>query len=82
MTCSPRIFSGYPADFLEKYKTGIEKVTAADISRVANKYVDQSKLGIVVVGNPSEIKPPLNALGEPVTPIDITIPPPPDKGTE
>lgn len=75
-------FYGYPSDFLEKYKTGIEKVTSADISRVANKYVDQSKLGIVVVGNASEIKPPLNALGESVTPIDITIPPPPDKGTE
>ena len=75
-------FYGYPSDFLEKYKTGIEKVTSSDISRVANKYVDQSKLGIVVVGNPAEIKPPLNALGEPVTPIDITIPPPADKGAE
>jgi zinc protease len=75
-------FYGYPSDFLEQYKTGIEKVTAADISRVANKYVDQSKLGIVVVGNPTEIKPPLNGLGEPVTPIDITIPPPADKGAE
>lgn len=75
-------FYGYPSDFLEQYKTGIEKVTSADISRVANKYVDQSKLGIVVVGNPTEIKPPLNGLGEPVTPIDITIPPPADKGAE
>jgi len=73
-------FYGYPSDFLEKYKTGIEKVTAADISRVANKYVDQSKLGIVVVGNQSEIKPALDALGK-VTPIDITIPPP-AKGSE
>jgi zinc protease len=75
-------FYGYPADFLEKYKTGIESVTAADISRVANKYVDPSKLGIVVVGNQAEIKPTLDALGK-VTPIDITIPPPPPgKGAE
>lgn len=74
-------FYGYPADFLEKYKTGIENVTAADISRVANKYVDPSKLGIVVVGNQSEIKPALDALGK-VTPVDITIPPPPGKGAE
>jgi zinc protease len=74
-------FYGYPADFLEKYKTGIEKVTAADITRVANKYVDQSKLGIVVVGNQSEIKPTLDALGK-VTPLDITIPPPPGKPAE
>ena len=71
-------FYGYPSDFLEKYKEGIEKVTAADVSRVANKYVDQSKLGIVVVGNQSEITPKLDSLGK-VTDIDITIPPPPGK---
>jgi zinc protease len=71
-------FYGYPSDFLEKYKTGIEKVTAADVTRVANKYIDPSKLGIVVVGNESEITPKLDTLGQ-VTPIDITIPPPPGK---
>ena len=71
-------FYGYPSDFLEKYKEGIEKVTAADVSRVANKYVDQSRLGIVIVGNQSEIKPPLSELGK-VTDLDITIPPPPGK---
>ena len=69
-------FYGYPPDFLEKYKTAIEKVTAADVSRVANKYIDQSKLAILVVGNQSEIKPSLSDLGK-VTPLDITIPPPP-----
>jgi len=74
-------FYGYPADFLEKYKTGIESVTAADVSRVANKYVDPSKLGIVVVGNQSEIKPALDSLGK-VTPVDITIPPPAGKPAE
>ncbi len=71
-------FYGYPPDFLEKYKTGIEKVTAADVSRVANKYVNQSKLGIVVVGNEGEITPKLDALGK-VTTLDVTIPPPPGK---
>jgi len=71
-------FYGYPSDFLEKYKTGIEKVTAAEITRVANKYVDQSKLGIVVVGNQSEITPKLDSLGK-VTNLDITIQPPPGK---
>ncbi|HEY0163106.1 MAG TPA: pitrilysin family protein [Edaphobacter sp.] len=69
-------FYGYPSDFLEKYRTGIEQVTSADVSRVANKYVDAAKLGIVVVGNQSEIKPSLDSLGA-VTPLDITIPPPP-----
>ena len=74
-------FYGYPSDFLEKYKTGIEKVTAADVSRVANKYVDASKLAIVVVGNEAEITPKLDTLGK-VTKIDITIPPPPGKPAE
>jgi zinc protease len=69
-------FYGYPPDFLEKYKSGIEAVTAADVTRVANKYVDVSKLAIVVVGNKSEIQPALSTLGK-VTDLDITIPPPP-----
>jgi zinc protease len=71
-------FYGYPSDTLEKYKAGIEKVTAADVSRVANKYIDTSKLAILVVGNQSEIVPNVDTLGK-VTPIDITIPPPPGK---
>jgi zinc protease len=67
---------GYPSDFLEKYKAGVEAVTAADITRVANKYIDVSKLAIVVVGNASEFGTPLSTLG-PVTNLDIAIPPPP-----
>ena len=69
-------FYGYPPDFLEKYREGIERVTAADVTRVANKYIDTSKLAILVVGNKSEIQPPLSELG-PVTTLDITIPPRP-----
>ena len=69
-------FYGYPADTLEKYKSGIEKVTSADVSRVANKYIDTSRLAIITVGNEAEIKPALSTLGT-VTNVDITIPPPP-----
>lgn len=64
---------GYPPDFLERYRAGVERVTAADVARVAQKYVQPEKLAIVVVGNQSEITPPLNQLG-PVTPLDIAIP--------
>ena len=71
-------FYGYPPDFLEKYKDGIEHVTSDDVSRVANKYIDVSKLAILVVGNKSEIQPPLSGLGK-VTDLDIAIPPPPGK---
>lgn len=66
-------FFGYPKDFLEKYKTGIESVTAADVSRVANKYIDTSKLAILVVGNNSQMTPPVSALGKVIN-LDITIP--------
>ena len=67
---------GYPPDYLEKYKAGIEKVTAADVTRVANKYVDVNKLAIVVVGNSAEFGGPLSTLGN-VQNVDIAIPPPP-----
>ena len=66
---------GYPADFLEKYKAGIEKVTAADVTRVATKYVDSAKLAIVVVGNSAEFGRKLTDLGI-VKNLDIAIPPP------
>jgi len=68
-------FYGYPPDFLERYKTGIESVTSADVARVANKYIDVSKLAIVVVGNKAQFGTPLTELGT-VKDIDITIPPP------
>ncbi len=64
---------GYPPDFLERYRAGIEKVTSADVARVAQKYIQPDKLAIIVVGNESEIKPPLNQLG-PVKTLDISIP--------
>jgi zinc protease len=69
-------FYGYPRDFLEKFRTGVEKVTAADVLRVANKYLHREDLKVLVVGNASEFQKQLAALGT-VTPIDITIPPPP-----
>ena len=68
-------FYGYPADFLEQYRSGIEKVTSADVARVAEKYLHPDRLAILVVGNDKEFDKPLSTLGT-VTPIDITIPPP------
>jgi zinc protease len=68
-------FYGYPSDFLEKYRAGVEKVTAADVLRVANQYLHKEELKVLVVGNASDFDKQLAALG-PVTPIDITIPSP------
>jgi zinc protease len=68
-------FYDYPRDFLEKYRAGVEKVTAADVLRVANQYVHKEDLKVLVIGNESGFDKQLAALG-PVTPIDITIPTP------
>jgi len=69
-------FYGYPADYLEKFRAGVEKVTQADVARVASKYLHKEQLAVLVVGNTSEFDKPLASLG-PVTNLDITIPPPP-----
>ncbi len=69
-------FYGYPADYLERFRTGIEKVTNADVARVAAKYLHKDELAVLVVGNASEFDKPLSSLG-PVTNVDITIPPMP-----
>jgi zinc protease len=69
-------FYGYPADWLDKYPAEIQKVTPADVNRVAAKYVHRDQLAVLVVGNTKEFDKPLSSLG-PVKNIDITIPPPP-----
>lgn len=66
---------GYPADFLERYQKGVEKVTAADVDRVAKKYLVKDKLAVLVVGKSADFDKPLDSFGK-VTPVDITIPQP------
>jgi zinc protease len=69
-------YYGYPADFLERYRAGIEKVTAADVARVAAKYLHKDQLAVLVVGNTAEFDKPLSSVGT-VIDVDIRIPPPP-----
>ncbi len=68
-------YYGYPADFLQKTKENVEKVTKADVLRVAKKHLHSDKLQILVVGRPEDLDRPLSTLGT-VNTIDITIPPP------
>ena len=69
-------YYGYPPDWLDKYQAEIKNVTAADVNRIAAKYLHKDQLAVLVVGNTKEFDKPLSSLG-PVTNIDITIPPPP-----
>ena len=66
-------FYGYPSDYLERFRTGIEKVTPADVARAATKYVHKDQFAVLVVGNTAEFDKPLASLGA-VTNVDITIP--------
>jgi zinc protease len=68
-------FYGYPPDFLEGYRAGIEKVTADDVARVARRYVHRDKIALLVVGKAADFDKPLASLG-PVTTLDISIPTP------
>jgi len=77
-------FYGYPADYLETYQAGLEKVSLADVAAAAKKYVHPDKLAVLVVGNGPEIKQAQSldalGLGAPL-PIDIAIPMPPSPQT-
>ena len=68
-------FYGYPQDFLEQYRAGIEKVTQEDVARVAQKYIHKEQLAILVVGKPADFDRPLSSFGAVAT-VDISIPPP------
>ncbi len=69
-------FYGYPSDWLDRYQAEVKKVTAADVNRVAAKYLHKDQLAVLVVGNTKDFDQPLSSLGA-VKTIDITIPPPP-----
>jgi zinc protease len=68
-------YYGYPPDFLQKTRENVEKVTKADVLRVAREHLQPDKVQILAVGRPDDFDEPLSTLG-PVNKIDITIPPP------
>ena len=69
-------YYGQPLDWLERYRAAVDKVTAADVARVAQKYIHPDRFSIVVVGPSEGRDKPLSSLGA-VKPVDLTIPPPP-----
>ncbi|HEY3741477.1 MAG TPA: pitrilysin family protein [Bryobacteraceae bacterium] len=70
-------YFGYPADFLNQYQKAVDKVTAADVLRVAKERFHPEEFTIVAVGNPKAFGTmPLSELKVPVNKLDLTIPPP------
>ncbi len=74
-------YYGYPPDWLDKFQAEVKKVAAADVNRVATKYMHRDQMAVLVVGNTKEFDKPLSSLGS-VKNIDIAIPPPPAEKEE
>src|SRR5207249_768016 len=51
-----------PDDYFSKYVQNIQAVTAADVQRAAQKYVQPDRFAVVVVGDRSKIEAPIRAL--------------------
>jgi predicted Zn-dependent peptidase len=60
---------GLPLSTLGAFDAGINKVTAADVQRVATQYLDPTRLTIVIAGDRASIEPALKATR--IAPVDM-----------
>src|SRR5262249_14075439 len=51
-----------PDDYFSKYVENIQAVTAADVRRVAQKYIQPTRVAVVIVGDRKTIGPGIRAL--------------------
>jgi predicted Zn-dependent peptidase len=58
-----------PDDYFSRYVQNIQAVTAADVVRVARRYIDPSRLAVVIVGDRKVIEPGVHGLN--LGPINI-----------
>jgi len=68
-------YFGYPRNYLEQYRAGIEKTTKADVTRAARQYLKPDQFVVLFLGKEKAYERPLSTIGK-VSAIDITIPPP------
>lgn len=61
---------GLPDSYFNDYIAMVNAVTIEDVNRVANKYLDPSKMAIVIVGDRKVVEPGLKELGWPMTFMD------------
>jgi predicted Zn-dependent peptidase len=54
---------GFPNDYWDTYPAKIMAITAADVQRVARKYLDPANLQVVAVGDADKIKPIMEKYG-------------------
>jgi len=61
---------GLPDSYFNEYIAKVNAVTLDDVNRVAKKYLDPSKMAIVIVGDRKVIEPGLKELGYAITLLD------------
>ena len=61
---------GLADSYFNEYLSKVNAVTLADVNRVANKYLDPSKMAIVIVGDRKTVEPKLKELGMPIMILD------------
>jgi len=61
---------GLPDSYFNDYISKINAVTIDDVNRVANKYLDPTRMAIVIVGDRKVVEPHLKELGLPVNILD------------
>ena len=59
-------FFNYPADFLQRYREALLKVTPADVQAVAQRWIDLDRMPILIVGDRRSLEPQLQAIGLPI----------------
>jgi zinc protease len=65
----PVVTYNLPLNFYNDYVANIERVTQADVQRVAKEYINPGSLAIVIVGDRKNIEPGLKAVN--VGPISV-----------
>ena len=68
------VLYGLPDDYFNNYIQRVRAVTLSDVQRVANRYLDPSKMAILVVGDRKLIEPglrSLDAVGTTITFVDM-----------
>jgi zinc protease len=61
-----------PLDYWDKYSGNVDRVNAADVTAVANKYLDPAHMAIVVVGDRTQVEAKLRAANvAPVVVVDM-----------
>lgn len=57
-------YYGLPSDFLERFRTNVERVTARDLQRVAKRHLAPERLVILAVGDDQSFDKPLTTFGD------------------